>query len=756
MSSANSVSTALQSGRRFHARRRIDGLTYVEFGTDNGAILIDLGEGGLGFQSILPVSMDQALPLKFKLPGDSNPIEGYAEVAWLDESRKGGGLRFVELSADACAQIRGWTGVLSAPNAGAPQATNRSASNSPPTSASERAPANSMPERTRPERTVPESTGGGEVPAQIYEAFGGAESAQIADPSKSQHHRSSSPCGDIRPRQGRQGDLPAGDQGEHSHRQEIASAETTGWLKRILATIENPWGDLMGKSIECAVPETSEAPSTDEFDGERVPAYPGALPGASVVPESAVHVIPAPDSMERLAPRVDSASSAAPSISATSASESALPDDPERKINDGVEAAASVDSTAHTSEITKTVGVKPSVAFLPSSDLEPRMQSAPPLEVSFGHADVARTREVTSGFSVPAPATPARATTVEASDSRNFVPVQKRQPRSAPSKPESRLQPADRQDSTVRGYFPRQSQRPVPAPAEWENLLPSQGEELKPQATLASQALKLGIGAAAGASLMLALMAGIPSLRTRVQTTVNSRLGTSNLANSPAFQVEVADLNNRRWILKSGGEAGSSLSDTPSRRERQPEASTAALNESAKPAHSNDSEDSSNTVDTPQLKLPRPRELALSRPHVTQAQAPFSLLMAPSIFDGITPPIGSVSDRLATSGLGAPGPGIVRPQNQVGAVTSVLQAAVLVQRVEPVYPKIAVASRVRGQVRLNVTVDRDADHCHHRLRAALVEQGIGAARAAAYHQDPKHAIALSLCCLIGLPPIAQP
>src|SRR5437879_3716458 len=125
MSSANSVSTSsAQSRRRFHARRRMEGLIYVDLGPDNGAILIDLGEGGLGFQSVVPVSLDQAVLLKFKVPGEGEPVEGYAEVAWLNESGKGGGLRFVELTENARAQIRGWTGEFDAPEPGALAARN--------------------------------------------------------------------------------------------------------------------------------------------------------------------------------------------------------------------------------------------------------------------------------------------------------------------------------------------------------------------------------------------------------------------------------------------------------------------------------------------------------------------------------------------------------------------------------------------------------------------------------------------------------
>ena len=97
MSSRSTVSSPLETERRVHARRRMDGLAYVDLGPDNGAILIDLGEGGLAFQSVAPVALDQAVLLKFKLPGSTDFIESYAEIVWLNESGKGGGLRFVEL-----------------------------------------------------------------------------------------------------------------------------------------------------------------------------------------------------------------------------------------------------------------------------------------------------------------------------------------------------------------------------------------------------------------------------------------------------------------------------------------------------------------------------------------------------------------------------------------------------------------------------------------------------------------------------------
>src|SRR5207302_1590183 len=177
ISLANPVSMLSQQfGRRFEARRRVDGLVYVDFGADNGAILIDLGEGGLGFKSIAPVSINLALPLKFKLSGDASSIEGYAEVAWVDESGKVGGLRFVSLSADACAQIREWTGAFATPRPRALRAASGRASNSAPTGA------NSVQQSSTPERTALEPAKDGEQAAERAVAVAAADGAPLVAP----------------------------------------------------------------------------------------------------------------------------------------------------------------------------------------------------------------------------------------------------------------------------------------------------------------------------------------------------------------------------------------------------------------------------------------------------------------------------------------------------------------------------------------------------------------------------------------------
>jgi len=108
---------------------------------------------------------------------------------------------------------------------------------------------------------------------------------------------------------------------------------------------------------------------------------------------------------------------------------------------------------------------------------------------------------------------------------------------------------------------------------------------------------------------------------------------------------------------------------------------------------------------TPQPKLARPGELALSRPRVAKNGVSSAQPLAPSIFDGITPPIGSVADRLITGGPDAPG--IVPPESESAVKKSTLQAAVLVQRVSPVYPSAALQTQVQGEVLVNATVGKD-------------------------------------------------
>jgi outer membrane biosynthesis protein TonB len=94
--------------RRCCPRLTCEQLTYVDFGVGIGGIVIDLSEQGLRFHAVRAVNDGQNIHLKFRLPGDAGYIEAIGKVAWLNDSGKGGGLRFVELDEQGRKQVSSW------------------------------------------------------------------------------------------------------------------------------------------------------------------------------------------------------------------------------------------------------------------------------------------------------------------------------------------------------------------------------------------------------------------------------------------------------------------------------------------------------------------------------------------------------------------------------------------------------------------------------------------------------------------------
>jgi len=95
--------------RRLSARKTPDYLAYISLPSDNGGIVIDVSEGGLGFHSVAPVETDG--PIHFRFAMDSRErVEAVGELAWKDESGKSCGLRFTELPDEVREQIRVWIG----------------------------------------------------------------------------------------------------------------------------------------------------------------------------------------------------------------------------------------------------------------------------------------------------------------------------------------------------------------------------------------------------------------------------------------------------------------------------------------------------------------------------------------------------------------------------------------------------------------------------------------------------------------------
>jgi protein TonB len=597
---ASSVSSSSQVERRSHARRRINGLTYADFGADNGAIILDLAEGGLGFQSVTPVSLGQAVLLKFKLPEANEHVESYAEVAWLNDSGKGGGLRFVELNGNARVHIRAWAGADI---------------------------------RLEAEREIPQ-TDSADRSDSISVRMSSSEGAR---PTRIQNTASPKPA--TRP------------EGPESLREE------SGAIHDVEAAGER----ISADSAALPIPEVTKHPKALEAEHSTSPAVQIASPQA-----------------------VQRASEIA---AARAASELAVAKAPRTAPSTNEPAAKANNPAVQQNEIDLARRAHPR-SQAPAEFTVPGI----PYE-SMGLHGTTRIGNVNASASEitdPAPALFGR-------PGRNsaHVPAEKREQSASPKA--SAHVPARRPS-----LGPSSTQ--APASLEWEELLAKQERELNQRETLRSQAVKVGIGAAAGALFVLAIVAGLPSLKTRVQATANrGSNGLGNLAaGQPAFQVEVADANGRRWMLTSGSGAASPFGDTAaSRREAASAGAAASRKESTESASSGPS----NAPDAPKETPRKTTALALSRPRVTGTQPASAQLASPSIFDGITPPIGSLGGTIVPNGLDLPRPD--QPEGRSANPSQGLQAAVLLQRVAPVYPVLARQQHVTGEVHIGATIGKD-------------------------------------------------
>jgi hypothetical protein len=100
------TSNAAWSERRQTTRTTLNRVVYINFDSDNGGIVLNVSEGGLCFHSVAPVEREG--PIRFWFSEHQQKIEADGEIAWIDESRKTGGLRFTGLPAEGQEQIRNW------------------------------------------------------------------------------------------------------------------------------------------------------------------------------------------------------------------------------------------------------------------------------------------------------------------------------------------------------------------------------------------------------------------------------------------------------------------------------------------------------------------------------------------------------------------------------------------------------------------------------------------------------------------------
>src|SRR5580658_2252942 len=97
----------MDTERRKAARKRLNQLAYIRIGADNGGLISDLGQGGLGFQTIAAIENEGPLRFWFTLDSDDR-VQATGQLVWTDETRKVGGLRFTQISKEALDVIQDW------------------------------------------------------------------------------------------------------------------------------------------------------------------------------------------------------------------------------------------------------------------------------------------------------------------------------------------------------------------------------------------------------------------------------------------------------------------------------------------------------------------------------------------------------------------------------------------------------------------------------------------------------------------------
>ena len=98
------IAPSMNPERRQDTRTTVNRLAYINLESNNGAIVLNVSNGGLSFHSVDPVRRSETI--RFWFLDHNHRIEAGGRLAWMDETRKTGGLQFTTLPTEARAQIR--------------------------------------------------------------------------------------------------------------------------------------------------------------------------------------------------------------------------------------------------------------------------------------------------------------------------------------------------------------------------------------------------------------------------------------------------------------------------------------------------------------------------------------------------------------------------------------------------------------------------------------------------------------------------
>jgi hypothetical protein len=107
------IAPSMNPERRQDTRTTVNRLAYINLESNNGAIVLNVSNGGLCFHSVDPVRTSETI--RFWFLDHNHRIEADGRLAWMDETRKTGGLQFTTLPTEARAQIRDWISQPEAP-----------------------------------------------------------------------------------------------------------------------------------------------------------------------------------------------------------------------------------------------------------------------------------------------------------------------------------------------------------------------------------------------------------------------------------------------------------------------------------------------------------------------------------------------------------------------------------------------------------------------------------------------------------------
>jgi PilZ domain/SPOR domain len=92
--------------RRQNPRTTVNRLAYINLESNNGAIVLNVSDGGLCFHAAAPIQRNETI--RFWFLEHNHRIEADGKLAWIDETQKTGGLRFRSLSTEARQHIFDW------------------------------------------------------------------------------------------------------------------------------------------------------------------------------------------------------------------------------------------------------------------------------------------------------------------------------------------------------------------------------------------------------------------------------------------------------------------------------------------------------------------------------------------------------------------------------------------------------------------------------------------------------------------------